>query len=364
MAGVTLRGVAKRFGETSVIEAVDLEIRDHEFMVLVGPSGCGKSTLLRMIAGLEDVTAGELLIGDRVVNDVPPKDRDVAMVFQSYALYPHMTIRENLEFGLKIRKTPKPEIDRLVAEAAQVLGIVPLLERKPKQLSGGQRQRVAVGRAIVRKPSVFLFDEPLSNLDAKLRVQMRAEIKRIQQRLGTTAIYVTHDQVEAMTMGSRIAVLHAGKLQQVGAPLEVYERPANLFVAAFIGTPPMNFVRATVADGGGRLRAGAFELPVPAAARAAVAGLPVGRNVVAGIRPENVLPAGRATRGEGAPIEATVDIVETLGDEIVIHARAGDDVIVFKDDPHRAPQVGAKVGVQLDLAALHLFDAQSEQRLV
>ncbi len=363
MAGVTLRGVSKRFGETSVIEAVDLEIRDREFMVLVGPSGCGKSTLLRMIAGLEDVTEGELRIGERVVNDVPPKDRDVAMVFQSYALYPHMTIRENLEFGLKIRKTPKAEIDRLVGEAAQVLGIGALLDRKPKQLSGGQRQRVAVGRAIVRKPSVFLFDEPLSNLDAKLRVQMRAEIKRIQQRLGTTAVYVTHDQVEAMTMGHRIAVLHAGKLQQVGAPLEVYERPANLFVAAFIGTPPMNFVKTTVADGGGRLRAGAFEIPVPAAARSALGGL-AGRNVVAGIRPENVLPAGRAARGEGAPLEATVDIVETLGDEIVVHARAGDDVLVFKDDPHRAPQVGAKVGVQLDLAALHLFDAQSEQRLV
>src|SRR5512138_2596051 len=261
MAGVTLRGVAKRFGATSVIEAVDLEIRDHEFMVLVGPSGCGKSTLLRMIAGLEDVSAGELLIGDRVVNDVPPKDRDVAMVFQSYALYPHMTIRENLEFGLKIRKTPKTEIDRLVADAAHVLGITPLLGRKPKQLSGGQRQRVAVGRAIVRKPSVFLFDEPLSNLDAKLRVQMRAEIKRIQQRLGTTAIYVTHDQVEAMTMGSRIAVLHAGKLQQVGAPLEVYERPANLFVAAFIGTPPMNFVEARVAEGGGALDTAGGRIP-------------------------------------------------------------------------------------------------------
>jgi multiple sugar transport system ATP-binding protein len=315
-----------------------------------------------MIAGLEDVTAGEIRIGDRVVNDVPPKDRDVAMVFQSYALYPHMTIRENLEFGLKIRKTPKAEIDRLVAEAAQVLGITPLLERKPKQLSGGQRQRVAVGRAIVRKPSVFLFDEPLSNLDAKLRVQMRAEIKRIQQKLGTTSIYVTHDQVEAMTMGSRIAVLHAGKLQQVGSPLEVYERPANLFVAAFIGTPPMNFMKGTVAEGGARVRAGAFEIPVPSSARAALAPF-AGRNVVAGIRPENVLPTGRATRGEGAPVDAIVDIVETLGNEIVVHARAGDDVIVFKDDPHRAPEVGAKVGVQLDLAALHLFDAQSEQRL-
>ena len=363
MAGVTLRSVAKRFGDTSVIEGLDLEIRDREFMVLVGPSGCGKSTVLRMIAGLEEVSAGELLIGDRVVTAVPPKDRDIAMVFQSYALYPHMTIRENLEFGLKIRKTPRAEIDRVVQEAAQILDIAELLERKPKQLSGGQRQRVAVGRAIVRHPSVFLFDEPLSNLDAKLRVQMRAEIKRIQHRLGTTSIYVTHDQVEAMTMGHRIAVLHGGKLQQVGAPLEVYERPANLFVAAFIGSPPMNFVRATVKDGGARLQAGAFSLPVPGALRTAAAALD-GRPVVLGIRPENVLAPGRAAPGgAAAPVEATVDIVETLGDEVVVHSRAGDDVLVFKEDPHRTPEIGARVTVQVDLGALHLFDAATERRL-
>jgi len=362
MAGVTLRGVAKRFGDTPVIEGLDLEIREGEFMVLVGPSGCGKSTVLRMIAGLEEVSGGEILIGERAVTDVPPKDRDVAMVFQSYALYPHMTIRENLEFGLKIRKTPRAEIDRLVGEAAQVLGIVPLLDRKPKQLSGGQRQRVAVGRAIVRKPAVFLFDEPLSNLDAKLRVQMRAEIKRIQQRFGTTSIYVTHDQVEAMTMGHRIAVLSGARLQQVGAPLEVYERPANLFVAAFIGTPPMNFLAGTLADGGTRFQAGAFALPIPTSARGATAPL-AGRKVVAGIRPENVLPAGHAARGEVAAVEATVEIVETLGDQIVVHARAGDDVLVFKEDPHRAPEIGAKVAVQLDLAALHLFDAGTERRI-
>ena len=362
MAGVTLRGIAKRFGETSVIDGLDLDIRDGEFMVLVGPSGCGKSTVLRMIAGLEDVSAGEILIGDRPVTEVPPKDRDVAMVFQSYALYPHMTIRENLEFGLKIRKTPRAEIDRLVKEAAQVLGIAALLDRKPKQLSGGQRQRVAVGRAIVRKPSAFLFDEPLSNLDAKLRVQMRAEIKRIQQRLGTTSIYVTHDQVEAMTMGNRIAVLSAGRLQQVGAPLEVYERPANLFVAAFIGTPPMNFVSGTLADGGTRFQANAFGFPLPGSARAGAAPR-AGRKVVAGIRPESVLPAGRTARGEAAPVEAAVEIVETLGDEIVVHARAGDDVLVFKEDPHRAPAMGARVAVNLDLAGLHLFDAETEQRI-
>jgi multiple sugar transport system ATP-binding protein len=359
MAGVTLRSVAKRFGETSVIEGVDLEIVDHEFMVLVGPSGCGKSTLLRMIAGLEEVSAGEVLIGGRVVNAVPPKDRDIAMVFQNYALYPHMTIRENLEFGLKIRKTPRPEIDRLVNEAAQILGITPLLDRKPKQLSGGQRQRVAVGRAIVRKPSVFLFDEPLSNLDAKLRAQMRAEIKRIQQRLGTTAIYVTHDQIEAMTMGHRIAILNVGKLQQVGTPLEVYEQPANLFVAAFIGSPPMNFIRARLAEGGARLDGGAFSIPTPAAARARGAGV-----VVAGIRPENVLPPhGRPARGEVAPVETTVEIVETLGDEVIVHSRAGEHALVYKEDPHRAPAPGEKVTVHLDLAALHLFDAATEERL-
>jgi multiple sugar transport system ATP-binding protein len=246
MAAVVLKDVTKRFGQVSVIEGLDLEVKDHEFMVLVGPSGCGKSTALRMVAGLEEATGGTISIGDRVVNDVPPKDRDIAMVFQSYALYPHMTVRENLEFGLKIRKTPKAEMDKLVNEAAEMLGITQLLDRKPKQLSGGQRQRVAVGRAITRKPAVFLFDEPLSNLDAKLRVQMRAEISKLQNRLKTTTVYVTHDQVEAMTMGHRIAIMKDGKLQQVGTPLEVYEQPANLFVAAFIGTPPMNFLKATL----------------------------------------------------------------------------------------------------------------------
>src|SRR5688500_4266694 len=242
MAEVHLKGIRKAYGSNVVIENLDLEVRDQEFMVLVGPSGCGKSTALRMIAGLEEITGGTITIGGRVVNDVPPKDRDIAMVFQSYALYPHMTVRENLEFGLKIRKTPKDEMARRVQEAADILGIAEFLERKPKQLSGGQRQRVAVGRAIVRKPAVFLFDEPLSNLDAKLRVQMRAEISKLQKTLKTTTVYVTHDQIEAMTMGHRIAIMRLGKLQQVGTPLEVYEQPANLFVAGFIGTPPMNFV--------------------------------------------------------------------------------------------------------------------------
>ncbi|HEU4384489.1 MAG TPA: sn-glycerol-3-phosphate ABC transporter ATP-binding protein UgpC [Anaeromyxobacteraceae bacterium] len=362
MAGVTLEKVTKRFGETSVIEAIDLAIQDHEFMVLVGPSGCGKSTLLRMVAGLEEITSGSIAIGERVVNDVPPKDRDIAMVFQNYALYPHMTVRENLEFGLKIRKTARPEIDRLVKEASEILGIVPLLTRRPKQLSGGQRQRVALGRAIVRKPAVFLFDEPLSNLDAKLRVQMRAEIKKLQLRLGTTAIYVTHDQVEAMTMGHRIAVLHAGKLQQVGAPLQVYERPANLFVANFIGTPPMNFVKGTLGDGGAALEASSFRLPLPQSLRASTAGK-AGRKVVLGVRPEHVLDAEAPARGETAPLELTVEIVETLGDELVVHGRSAEDTLVFRRDAHRAPEVGSKVKVKLELSQLHLFDAETELRL-
>jgi multiple sugar transport system ATP-binding protein len=362
MAGVTLKDVAKRFGETSVIEGVSLDIADKEFMVLVGPSGCGKSTLLRMVAGLEDVTGGTISIGDRVVNDVPPKERDIAMVFQSYALYPHMTVRQNLQFGLKIRKTPKEESDRLVQEASEILGIVPLLDRKPKQLSGGQRQRVALGRAIVRKPAVFLFDEPLSNLDAKLRVQMRAEIKKLQARLGTTAIYVTHDQVEAMTMGNRIAVLHAGKLQQVGPPLDVYERPANIFVANFIGTPPMNFIHATLQDGGAVLQAASFQIPVPASLRTATAGK-AGKKVIAGIRPEHVLDPALPSRGETAGLDLTVDIVETLGDELVVHGRIGEDVLVFKRDAHRAPELGSKVAVKLELSQMHLFDAETERRM-
>jgi multiple sugar transport system ATP-binding protein len=362
MAAVVLKGVTKSFGETRVIEGLDLEIRDQEFVVLVGPSGCGKSTALRMVAGLEDITSGEILIGGRVVNDVPPKDRDIAMVFQSYALYPHMTVRENLEFGLKIRKTPPAEVDRLIAEAAQILGIDQLLHRKPKELSGGQRQRVALGRAIVRKPSVFLFDEPLSNLDAKLRVQMRAEIKKLQARLKVTAIYVTHDQVEAMTMGHRIAVLHAGKLQQVGAPLELYERPANLFVAAFLGTPGMNFCKATVGEGGRRLMGQGFTLPVVARLQPALAGRD-GARLVIGVRPENVIPPGGKARGETVPLPVTVEIVEPLGDEMVVHAKLGQENLVFKQDPHRPTASGDAFDVGVELDALHLFDAETERRL-
>ncbi|HEY6554646.1 MAG TPA: sn-glycerol-3-phosphate ABC transporter ATP-binding protein UgpC [Vicinamibacteria bacterium] len=360
MAGVTFDHVKKSFGPVTVIEDFSLEVRDKEFMVLVGPSGCGKSTALRMIAGLEEITAGKVLIGDRVVNDVPPKDRDIAMVFQSYALYPHMTVRQNLEFALKIRKTPKEEQDRRVGEAADILGISEYLDRKPKQLSGGQRQRVALGRAIVRKPAVFLFDEPLSNLDAKLRVQMRAEITRLQKSLQTTTVYVTHDQIEAMTMGHRIAIMKSGDLQQVGTPLEVYERPANLFVAGFIGTPPMNLVPAVL--NGGSIVASGFKLPVPEGWRAAARD---GLKVIAGIRPENIREASRGgdTARSIASITARVDFVEPLGHEVIVHGRVGDDLLVAKLDPHRAPEMGSDIGLEIELGALHLFDAATEQRL-
>src|SRR5262249_7640126 len=349
MASVILRDVAKQYGGNKpVITGVNLEIQDREFMVLVGPSGCGKSTLLRMIAGLEDITAGTISIGDRVVNDVPPKDRDIAMVFQSYALYPHMSVRENLEFGLQLRHVVKSEIDRLVADAAKILEIDEYLDRRPKELSGGQRQRVALRRAIVRQPAVYLFDEPLSNVDAKLRVQMRAEIKKLQHRLQVTAIYVTHDQVEAMTMGHRIAILNAGILQQVGAPLEVYERPDNVFVANFIGTPPMNFIRCQVTEAGKLLSAKTFALPSPPALHEALGGR-AGKDVVVGVRPENVVDVERATRGPTAKLELEVDLVETLGDEVVVHGHHGADTIAFKMDPHRPPEIGGKVTVAVEI---------------
>jgi multiple sugar transport system ATP-binding protein len=366
MAEVTLEHIKKTYGPVTVIEDLSLEIRDKELMVLVGPSGCGKSTALRMIAGLEEISGGTISIGGRVVNDVPPKDRDIAMVFQSYALYPHMTVRENLEFGLKIRKTPRAEMDRVVDEAAEILGIKEYMDRKPKQLSGGQRQRVAVGRAIVRKPAVFLFDEPLSNLDAKLRVQMRAEITKLQKRLQTTTVYVTHDQIEAMTMGHRISVMKSGKLHQVGTPLEVYEKPANLFVAGFIGTPPMNFVPATVSDGGSTLTASGFKLPVPDAWRQTTSQGTTGRDglkVVMGIRPENVREAARGEMGATARVRAHVDFVEPLGHEVIVHGKVGDDLLVAKVDPHRAPEMGSEMDLELELDALHLFDAATEQRL-
>jgi multiple sugar transport system ATP-binding protein len=362
MAEVTLHGVKKAYGPVTVIPHLDLDIKDHEFMVLVGPSGCGKSTALRMIAGLEEITDGTIEIGDRVVNDVPPKDRDIAMVFQSYALYPHMTVRENLEFGLKIRKTPKEEMKRLVDEAAQILGITEFLDRKPKQLSGGQRQRVALGRAIVRKPAVFLFDEPLSNLDAKLRVQMRAEISTLQKRLQTTTVYVTHDQIEAMTMGDRIAVMSLGELQQLGTPLEVYDQPASLFVASFIGTPPMNFIPSTLADNGTTVVASGFRMPVPPPFRAAAAGRD-GQKLVLGIRPENIREAARDDGAATVTVTAKVEFVEPLGHEVIVHGRVGDELLVAKVDPHRSPQIGGTMSLVIETEAAHLFDAATEKRL-
>jgi multiple sugar transport system ATP-binding protein len=363
MATVSFRGVTKSYGGAPpVIEGLDLDIADREFMVLVGPSGCGKSTLLRMLAGLEDLSAGEIAIGDRVVNEIPPKDRDIAMVFQNYALYPHMSVRENLEFGLKMRKVPRADRERLLAEASEILGLSAVLDRRPAQLSGGQRQRVALGRAIVRKPAVFLFDEPLSNLDAKLRGQMRAEIKKLQSRLQTTTVYVTHDQVEAMTMGSRIAVMRDGRIQQVGRPLEIYDRPRNVFVAGFIGTPPMNLLPATISRGGATLDGAGFSLPVPKAL-AAAARARDGGTVLVGIRPEVFRRSSAAPSPLRAQIAAVIDVVEPLGDEVIVHARLGDTPLIGKLDPGDAPAMGDRVDLSVDLSRIHLFDGKTEDRI-
>ncbi len=362
MAGVVFENVKKCYGDVEVIRELNLEVRDEEFMVLVGPSGCGKSTALRMIAGLEEITAGRISIDGRVVNDLAPKDRDIAMVFQSYALYPHMSVRENMDFGLRIQKMPRAEIDRRVGEATQILGLEEYLDRKPRHLSGGQRQRVAVGRAIVRQPSVFLFDEPLSNLDAKLRVQMRAEITGLQHRLRTTTVYVTHDQVEAMTMGHRIAVLDDGDLKQVGTPLELYQTPANLFVARFIGTPPMNFFRARIAADCTRVESEDLTVELSAEMRAVAAGMD-GREVMVGIRPENLRGDRRAGAGATVSVRLKVVLVETLGYEVLVHGRIGDNLMVAKVEPGSKPKIDDVVEVLLERDHLHLFDVASERRL-
>ncbi|HYC04542.1 MAG TPA: sn-glycerol-3-phosphate ABC transporter ATP-binding protein UgpC [Azospirillaceae bacterium] len=370
MAQIIFDNVAKRFGDVSVIENLNLQIRDQEFMVFVGPSGCGKSTALRMIAGLEDISSGQLSIGDRVMNGVHPKDRDVAMVFQSYALYPHMSVRENIAFGLRIRKMPTNEIDSLVNEAAGMLGLTEYLDRKPRALSGGQRQRVALGRAIVRKPRVFLFDEPLSNLDAELRVTMRAEIAKLQRRLKITTVYVTHDQVEAMTMGDRIAVLAplkrhpAGNLMQVGTPLELYDNPRNLFVARFIGTPSMNITMMQVSADGTSLQYHDLVLPVPASYKAGIENYR-GRTVAVGFRPEHVGHAVEHQWNEVAPIRGVIEIVETLGHEAVIHFRVGDEVVIGKIRGHGMllPRLGEPIELVVKADGLHLFDPTTEQRL-
>ena len=367
MASVTLKNVVKQFKSVTAVENLSIEIQDREFAVLVGPSGCGKTTALRMVAGLEPVTSGEIYIGDRLVNDVDPKDRDIAMVFQNYALYPHMNVRENLGFGLKMRKFPREEIDQRVQEAADILGIHELLDRKPKQLSGGQRQRVAVGRAIVRKPKVFLFDEPLSNLDAKLRVAMRAEISKLHRRLGATIIYVTHDQVEAMTMASRIFIMNQGSLQQSGEPLEVYKHPANRFVAGFIGSPAMNFIDATLVreQGAYFVAAEGFKVRLPEVFSSKIAPY-AGRPVVFGVRPEDMAAqAPGAGGGNGNTLAARADVVETLGAETFVYLTCGPHSIVARmESPERPLAVGQALLVELKMPKTHLFDRETSQTIV
>jgi multiple sugar transport system ATP-binding protein len=354
MANVVLRGVSKRFGSQEVVRALSLEVRDGELMVLVGPSGCGKSTVLRMIAGLEEVSEGTILLGGRDITHLQPKERDVAMVFQSYALYPHMTVRQNLEFGLKVRGVARPERERMVAGTASMLEIGELLERRPRQLSGGQRQRVAVGRAIVREPSVFLFDEPLSNLDARLRTQTRVEIARLQRQLGTTSIYVTHDQVEAMTLGHRIAVLKDGRLEQVGTPSDLYQRPATTFVATFIGSPSMTLLPARVIGGGLGLDAGVLTLPaVPGLASY---GLADGSQVIVGIRPESVRPEGAVAANRAAAVSGEVVVVEPLGAQVHVQLRLGDQLLAAMLPPSTIPRPGEQLTLAIDLGELHLFD--------
>ncbi len=358
MASVSLHSVHKRFGDTAVLHGVDIEIPDGSFTVLVGPSGCGKSTLLRMIAGLENISGGEIVIGGTVVNKMPPKERDIAMVFQNYALYPHMTVRDNMAFSLSLAKAPKASIDERVGKAAAILGLTALLDRFPRQLSGGQRQRVAMGRCIVRDPQVFLFDEPLSNLDAKLRVAMRTEIKELHQRLKTTSIYVTHDQIEAMTMADQIVVMHDGRIEQIGSPLQLYDRPANRFVAGFIGSPSMNFIDGTLNGGAAPAvtTVGGAKLPVPAATSAASDGRPV----VYGIRPEHL---DIAPNDDAGGFEADVIVVEPTGSETQVFVRLGaqEIVAIFRERHDFAP--GQKIRLKPRAPSAHLFDTSSGQRI-
>jgi multiple sugar transport system ATP-binding protein len=369
MATVEFRRVRKSYGSNEIVKGVDLEVADGEFVVLVGPSGCGKSTLLRMIAGLEEVTAGELSIDGTVVNNVSPRDRDVAMVFQSYALYPHMTVRRNMAFALEVRKAPRSEVDKRVGEAATMLGLEELLDRYPKQLSGGQRQRVAMGRAIVRRPKVFLFDEPLSNLDASLRAQMRVELARLHRTLGTTMLYVTHDQVEAMTLADRIAVVNGGVLQQVGEPDELYDRPVNTFVAGFIGSPSMNFLDGTLEGRGNGFvaceRDSGTASPGFALAtddsRVAGHGRD-GQEVVLGVRPHDLHPS---TESEEIGLTATVDVVEPMGWEALLYVKFGDETLVVHTEAAHVASLehGQSIGLSVPPDKLHIFDAESERSL-
>ncbi|WP_428677900.1 sn-glycerol-3-phosphate import ATP-binding protein UgpC [Reyranella sp.] len=359
MAQVHLRGVRKSYEKLEVIHGVDIEIADGEFVVIVGPSGCGKSTLLRMVAGLERITGGTIAIGDRVVNELEPKDRDIAMVFQNYALYPHFSVYENMAYGLKIRGLSKAEIDQRVQKAAKILELGTFLQRKPRQLSGGQRQRVAMGRAIVREPAVFLFDEPLSNLDAKLRVQMRLEIKRLQRELDVTSIYVTHDQVEAMTLADRLIVMNAGVADQIGTPMDVYERPASVFVAGFIGSPAMNFLAGKVVEGSRAIElagTGAVRITLPIGlATTAAAGTPV----AVGIRPEHLHPAA------DGPLEFEIELAEPLGADTLLHGRFGEarELVTVRQGGHVLAKPGEKRRFKADPGHLHLFDSQTGKRI-
>jgi multiple sugar transport system ATP-binding protein len=360
MADIALQGITKRYADgTLAVDGLSLEVADGEFMILVGPSGCGKSTALRMVAGLEEITEGDLLIGGRRVNHLEPKERDIAMVFQNYALYPHMTVARNLGFALKMARVGADEIDRRVREAAEILDLTEHLDRRPGQLSGGQRQRVAMGRAIVREPEAFLMDEPLSNLDAKLRVQMRAEIARIQQRLDTTTIYVTHDQTEAMTLGDRVAVLRGGVLQQVATPRELYAQPANLFVATFMGSPAMNTMNGELEDGGAAVRTPLGRLALPPALAAAARAHDGGRTVVVGVRPEAF--AERADAADGlAPVGARVELVESVGSDVYAYLAAGASSLVARLSAASGVRVGDELRLGLDVGQLHLFGADEE----
>jgi len=365
LAQVILKNVTKRFGNVVAVNNVSLDIQDKEFIVLVGPSGCGKSTTLRMVAGLEEISEGTITIGDTVVNDVPPKDRDIAMVFQNYALYPHMDVYNNMAFGLKLRKFPKAEIDRRVKEAAKMLGIENLLDRKPKALSGGQRQRVAVGRAIVREPKVFLMDEPLSNLDAKLRVQMRAELSKLHNRLQTTIIYVTHDQTEAMTMGDRIVVMKDGVIQQVGAPLEIYNHPNNMFVAGFIGSPAMNFIDVVLRreDETYYVDANTFKLPIPKEKTAGLKNLGkyIDKHVILGIRPEDIEDATLMQHDPATCVEADIDVTEPMGAEVYAYFSSGDNSFIARLDAATKAVDGGRLKVAFDMTKVHLFDKDTEE---
>lgn len=365
MAKVVYDHVSKRFDEVVAVNDLDIVIEDKEFLVLVGPSGCGKTTALRCLAGLEDITEGHIFIGDQIVNDVAPKDRDIAMVFQSYALYPHMSVYDNMAFGLKLRKYPKDEIKRRVDEAAGILGIEALLDRKPRQLSGGQRQRVALGRAIVREPKVFLLDEPLSNLDAKLRVQTRTEITKLHQRLQTTFIYVTHDQVEAMTMASRIAVMNFGVLQQLDTPQNLYDHPDNLFVAGFIGSPAMNFFegKLTRSDGKVYVDCGAFSVEIPENRRDVYAPH-AGKSVIFGLRPEDIYdPKYESPEIIRQPVEGSVEVTELMGNEIFVFMKSGDDNYVARIDPRTNFRMGDKVQVTFNMGNMHIFDKETEKAI-